>query len=66
MDKEYESFLTEIGGGSDFDFLTDNKSAKKSTDDEYANFMASIGESAYPRFFSRPPSPKLDLNLHVL
>jgi hypothetical protein len=62
MDKEYESFLTEIGGGGDdFGFSSSGGGgggggggAKSSADDEYASFMASIGESTHS---PRPQSP---------
>lgn len=55
MDREYESFLNEIGGGGGGGFPMGGSSdggAKSSADDEYANFMASIGET--------PTSPQAD------
>lgn len=55
MDREYESFLNEIGGGGSGGFPMGGSSdggAKSSADDEYANFMASIGET--------PTSPQAD------
>lgn len=54
MDREYESFLNEIGGGGGGFPMggSSDGGAKSSADDEYANFMASIGESTHTLFLS--------------
>ena len=56
MDREYESFLNEIGGGGGGGGFPmgggSDGGAKSSADDEYANFMASIGESTHALFLS--------------
>lgn len=61
MDREYESFLNEIGGGGGdlpFSMGGGGGGAKSSADDEYANFMASIGETpASPSEPASAPAP---------